>query len=259
MRFSDDRNAYDRLGLMVVTHRVEFLDECLSSVADQTVAPSAIILVDNGSGTDAVNQVARRYGIAIVRLDSPVSICAARNIGCWALEDCDLIVNLDGDDVIKPRFIEVYWSTARDRQADVVFGAAELIGSQQGVVFTREELGQKPDLRRKNFVSANSLFKRRLWQEVSGFDSSIVYYEDWDFWLSLAQRGATFEHVDEPLWSYRRHEGSRMLAIGGDDPTRSKQMIRKKHRRHIYGIFQWRRVLWKVASIRTRIRARSAD
>jgi GT2 family glycosyltransferase len=253
-----DSREYDRLGLMVVTHRVEFLEECLRSVADQTVAPSDIVLVDNGSGTDAVHNVARGHGIATLRLDSPVSVCAARNIACCALADCGLIVNLDGDDVIKPRFIEVYWSTARDRQVDVVFGAAELIPSQPHTAFSREELGPNPDLRRKNFVSANSLFKRRLWQEVGGFDPSIVYYEDWDFWLSMSERGASFEHVDEPLWYYRRHEHSRM-SIGGDELTRSKQAIRTKHRRHIYGVLQWRRLLWKAESIRARPRSGSAD
>jgi glycosyltransferase involved in cell wall biosynthesis len=243
---------------MILAHTTDYLDECLSSVASQTTAPSAIVLVDNGSGTDGVHDVAGRYGIPTIRLDSAVTPSAARNVGCSALADCDLIVNLDSDDVIRPRFVEVYWSTARDRQADVVFGAAELIGAQTGVAFTREQLGPTPDLRRRNYVPANSLFNRRLWREVGGFDPSVVYFEDWDFWLSLSERGATFEHIDEPLWCYRRHEHSRMAAGDTDEQIRSKQMIRQKHRRHMFGVLQWRRVLWKVASIRERTEARRA-
>jgi glycosyltransferase involved in cell wall biosynthesis len=244
------RNGYDRLGLLILTHTTDYLDECLASVANQTVAPSAIVLVDNGSGTDAVRDLARPYGIPTIRLDSAVSPSAARNIGCSALADCDLIVSLDGDDLIQPRFVEVYWSTARQHQADVVFGAAELIGSQTGLAFTRDELTLAPDLRRSNYIPANALFKRSLWREVGGFDPSVVYYEDWDFWLSLAERGALIEQIDEPLWCYRRHERSRMASSDTDEVMRSKQIIRQKHRRHIFGVLQWRRVLWKVASMR---------
>ena len=235
---------------MILAHTTDYLDECLSSVAGQTVAPSAVVLVDNGSGSDAVHEIARRFGIPTIRLDWPVTPSAARNVGCSALVDCDLVVSLDGDDLLKPRFVEVYWSAARDRQADVVFGAAELIGAQTGVAFTRRQLGSAPDLRRRNHVPANSLFKRRLWREVGGFDPAVVYFEDWDFWLSLSEQGAVFEHIDEPLWCYRRHQQSRMAVGDPAEQTRSKDVIRRKHGRHMFGLLQWRRALWKLESMR---------
>jgi glycosyltransferase involved in cell wall biosynthesis len=166
----DRGREYERLGVIIVTHTADYLEECLRSVANQTVAPSATVLVDNASGTDEVHDIARRYRITTIRLDSPVTPSAARNIACSALADCDLVVNLDGDDIMKPRFLEVYWLTARDRQADVVFGAAELTGTATGVEFNRQKLGPKPDLRRGNYVPINSLFKWRLWREVGGFD-----------------------------------------------------------------------------------------
>jgi hypothetical protein len=41
------------------------------------------------------------------------------------------------------------------------------------------------------------------------------------------------------------------LATGDtDERTHSKQMIRRKHRRHMFGLLQWRRVFWKITSIR---------
>jgi glycosyltransferase involved in cell wall biosynthesis len=247
------QSGYDRLGLMIITHTTEYLAECLDSVANQTVAPSAVVLVDNASGTQGVRELAGRYGIPTICLDSPVTLATARNIACSALADCDLIVNLDGDDVITPRFLEVYWSTARQCKADVVFGATEFIGSRTGVAFTRAQLGPTPDLRRGNYVSANSLFKRSLWREVGGFDPSCAYFEDWDFWLCLAERGAIFQHIDEPLWYYRRHEHSMLAASTAEERFRSKQLIRQKHRRYIGGLLQWRRVASKVARARRKI------
>jgi glycosyltransferase involved in cell wall biosynthesis len=232
---------------MVVTHRTEYLAECLDSVVNQTVAPSSVVVVDNASGSETVHGLARRYGFPTIRLDSAVAVNTARNIGCSALDDCDLIVNLDGDDLIKPRFLEVYWSTARERKADVVFGAAELIGARTGLKFTREQL--RRDLRGGNYVSANSLFKRRLWREVGGFDPSIRLYEDWDFWLSLAERRAVFEHVDEPLWCYRQHQTGTMARSAEEEKIRSRRLVRRKHRRYFFGLLQWRRLAWKFGRV----------
>jgi glycosyltransferase involved in cell wall biosynthesis len=232
----------DRVGVLVVSHRQEYLEECLRSILEQTLPPSDVVLVDNASPSGAsASAVAARLGIAAVRLERSRSLATARNIGCEVLDDCALLASVDGDDLLLPRFLEVYVGEARDHRADVVFGSAELFGAETGVWFTAAQRGRHADLRRGNFIAANSVFRRELWRRVGGFDPRLDFFEDWDFWLSCAERGAVFRPVEETLWRYRRHPAS---MLGASDPSardEARRYVRQKHLRYIWGPLQWRR------------------
>jgi glycosyltransferase involved in cell wall biosynthesis len=266
MKSTTEPRRNERLGLYVLTHTSRYLEQCLQSVMAQSVAPTEVLVVDNGSPQDeGVCGIAARFGFPSVRIGQAISPPAARNVACSVLEHCDLVVNLDGDDLILETYIEKYWRRARSHNADVVFGAAELFGSESGIEFSRAQLGSRPDLRRGNFVPMNSLFRRNLWRDAGGFDSSIGLYDDYDFWLSLAERDACFSLIDEPLWRYRKHPSSRMTTPDMETRVLSRRLIREKHHRYVNGTLQWRRIrrnLSKVTgaqlSSRFRLRARDA-
>lgn len=242
MRGRERSASCDRLGVVVVSHTQSYLEECLDSVLDQTVPASDVIVVDNASPAAApATEIAARLGVSSLRLEAPKSLATARNVGCEVLDDCDLIVSVDGDDVLLPRFVDVYWGEARTHHADVVFGAAELFGSETGTWFTLAERGPRADLRRGNFIPANALFRRDLWRRVGGFDSRLDFFEDWDFWLSCAEQRAVFRSVDEPLWRYRRHPSSMLGGSSSAARDDARRYVRRKHLGYIRGPLQWRR------------------
>ncbi|MDO8392275.1 MAG: glycosyltransferase family A protein [Actinomycetota bacterium] len=233
-----------RVGVMVISHESHYLQECIESVLSQSFRPDRIVVIDNGSPADAsVSAVALAYELDLIRIEKPMSASTARNVGCVFLDDCEYIVNLDGDDVWLPEYLETYLGTAREERADVVFGAAEVFGVEQGVWFTAADRPESMDLRRGNFVPANSLFRRDLWWRVGGFDPALTYFEDWDFWLSCAERSAVFRSVEQPLWRYRRHARSLMGASTHSSRDGARQYVREKHLRFIQGRLGWRR--WK--------------
>lgn len=247
--------ADTRLGLIVVTHQKQYLFECLESVINQTVAPSETVLIDNASPRqDAAADLAADMGVRSIRLDAPTSLATARNLGCELLADCDYIVTLDGDDLLEPRYVEVVWRAAHERSADVVYTAAELFGSSSGVVFARPTDGRRRDLRRANFIPAMALFRRSMWCAAGGFDPNLAYFEDWDFWLSCAERGANFDHVDEVLWRYRRHETSMLATAQEERKAESRRYILAKHLKYIWGPLQWRRASRNFEKLRDRVR-----
>ena len=178
---SDRPRTYDSVGVVVLSHRQEYLEECLESVRSQTSLPAAVIVVDNGSSSDArVSDLAQRMGFESVRLERPKGRSTARNVGCELLDQCDVLVSLDGDDVLLPRYLEEYVRHAASTQADVVYGAAELFGTETGVAFTAEERRRHSDLRGGNFIPANSLFRREMWRSAGGYDPHLEIFEDWD-------------------------------------------------------------------------------
>ena len=238
----DDRQMNGRVGVLIVTHIQEYLEDCIQSVRAQTVPADRVIVVDNASPAGApASEIAERLGVEYIRLSVPRSLATARNIGCALLDDVVFVASLDGDDLWKPEYLATYSEPLRSGRADVVYGAAELFGAQEGVWFTAADRPRKPDLRRGNFVPANSMFRRDLWWKAGGFDPRLQFFEDWDFWLSCAEAGAAFEAIEQPLWRYRRHARSMLMASKQEERAVARRFIRMKHLPYIWGPLQWRR------------------
>jgi len=93
-------------------------------------------------------------------------------------------------------------------------------------------------LRRGNFISATSLIRAQVFREVQFDESLLTGWEDWDFFLSLAERGYGGVRIDEPLFRYRKHEtgdrlSDRMVEAGNKRKTRLA--IMRRHLR-LFGV-----------------------
>ena len=238
-KFAD---RYGTIGVVVVTHTQDWLEDCLASIEAQTLSPHRTVVVDNASPAERpASELASGRGVEVVRVTPGVSLAAARNLGITVLDDCDLIVTFDGDDVMKPDYLRTYRHTMRSAHAQVAYGTAELFGTEQGLQFTPSDRDRRPDLRRGNFVPANSMFTRELWTRAGGFDPGQAIFEDWDFWLSCATVGARFVAVEAPLWGYRRHATSMLNAAHQANKDAARSRIWHKHLDYIRGPLQWRR------------------
>jgi len=94
---------------------VEYVEETLQSIADQTRLPDELIIVDDGSTDDslgAVRKVLHRIehqlenlSVKIIELSENRGASHARNRGMTACTS-DLIAFLDADDLFAPNFVE---------------------------------------------------------------------------------------------------------------------------------------------------------
>ena len=89
--------------------------------------------------------------------------------------------------------------------------------SSIGVIYTDAEyFGEKSgrwhvpnfnlsSLVRMNFIDACALYRKKLWEELGGYDEQAVCIglEDWDFWLRVAWHGGSFVHLPEIGFDYR--------------------------------------------------------
>lgn len=186
-----------------------FLDEAVGSLVAQTYPDWEVVVVNDGSPDDtssAVRRLAAAHPDLRIRLleqenQGPVG---ALNAGVRAARGA-LVLVLDADDAIHPVFLErAVAALEADPGADIVFTDVVLFGADAKVwkmgPFTLEALVQR------NRLCCTSLYRRRLWTEAGGYAPTMeLGYEDWDFWIGCAERGARAIHLKQPLFFYRMH------------------------------------------------------
>jgi glycosyltransferase involved in cell wall biosynthesis len=202
--FDQDVGRHLTVAVVIPSHNyAHFLPDAVTSVLEQTRRPDTVVIVDDSS-TDGTQQVAERYADSVryIRIEAG-GPSAARNAGAGVV-DTDLVVFLDADDQLAPTFIErCVQVLPEDWDLHFVYTHFRLFGNSEGVetAFPYD----KARLARSNFIHPASLLPRAEVARI-GYDESLrIGLEDWDLYLTLAEKGIEGILVDEPLIYYRIH------------------------------------------------------
>lgn len=184
--------------------------EALDSLCRQTVQPSRILLVDDGS-TDAASLAvlaqieAGPTPVPVQVLRRPNGgVSAARNTGIRAAR-AEFVLVLDGDDRLCPAFLEKTRNLLCARPEMAAASAwMHTFGVLDAVV--RPSGGGLSDFLARNCCPATHLLRRSAWARCGGYDETMrAGFEDWEFFLSLLETrpDARIGIVPEPLLEYR--------------------------------------------------------
>ncbi len=193
-----------------------FIAGAIESAMGQTLTPSEIIVVDDGS-TDDTAEVVKAFGDKVTYLQQDnAGVCAARNRG--VAESCgELIAFLDADDLWEPAKLDKQLAKFREdpmiglvhcgvREFDSATGETlkTNLDGEEGWVADDLLLWEKPAV---NVQGTVIMVKREAFDAVGGFDIRQKVGEDWDFCYRVA-RLFKVGFVAEPLVNYRRHSAS---------------------------------------------------
>jgi len=188
--------------------QAHFLGEAIESVLGQTHPRIELIVVDDGSPDD-VEAVSGRYpGVRYLRQENG-GLAAARNAGLEQANG-EFVLFLDGDDRLLPEAIETGLRELRAApEAEMAAGTWRLIGEEgEPVPAAAPEVPAEayPALLESCFIStpAAVLYRRRLFERIGGFDSSVSASADYDVYLKTAARFPVRLH-GEVVAEYRRH------------------------------------------------------
>ena len=193
----------------------------VNSVLTQSMPDLEVIVIDDASTDRTVELLAELDDdrLTVVRCDENLGPSAARNLGL-AYARGTFVAFQDSDDIwtstkLEKQIREYEREKGRDSTEVVVYSAAELIdeeGRNLGKWLWDSSFLKQGDIFQallvRNFIACQSvLVKRRVIEEVGGFDPSMRYAEDYLLWLRLARR-YRFCCILEPLVRYRVHSGS---------------------------------------------------
>lgn len=208
-----------------------YLSDAVESVLRQTITNWEIIIVNDGS-TDESQSVAEQLiadnpDIAI-RLINQVNSghpAHSRNSGI-AVAHGYYILPLDADDMIKPTMLEECLAAfEKNKSISIVYtDRHDFDGVDQVVNASDYNFSQ---LKYGNHLSYCALFKRKIWEDVGGYQA--VGYEDWNFWVAAGVAGHHGFRIAKPLLMYRRHDTGRFQQDKSYDDLLSAEIIIRHH------------------------------
>jgi glycosyltransferase involved in cell wall biosynthesis len=187
-------------------NEVRFLEETLASVRAQNYPSVETILVNDGSTSREGIATLQSLGRSVSRyIEQPhLGLPAARNTGIRAASG-ENVVPLDADDVLEPSYISECMAAFEEHpDAAFVYTDYRVIGDLR----YRQHLNDYNlfELLDRNTLTYAGLIRKADWSAAGGYDESMRFgYEDWDFWLRLAERERFGFHVPKVLFKYRKH------------------------------------------------------
>jgi glycosyltransferase involved in cell wall biosynthesis len=204
--------------------------EAVESLSEEE--PIEVVVVDDCSTepktAEALAELDRR-GTTIVRHGDNRGLSAARNTGLRATA-APYVFPLDADDLLVPGALE--------RMADRLDEAADAAACVGNYV----EFGEHSAKRRvppvldayrlayRNEYPASALFRRSALEEIGGWRWGLGAYEDWDVWLSFAERDFSCVHAGEaPIFRRRVHTGRMLVERGRRGHRHLYRELRRNH------------------------------
>ncbi|MEK7570469.1 MAG: glycosyltransferase, partial [Patescibacteria group bacterium] len=155
------------------------IHQTLTSLQAQTLKPTHIVVVDDGSKDDT-SEIAKKFSVQLIRQENK-GAPSARNAG-FAKTTGDFVLYCDADVQLQPTMLE---NMVR----------ALLLHPEAGYAYCDFKFGwhtfdlfdfDGERLLKGNYISTMSLLRR---EHCIGFDESLKRYQDWDLWKRLLAKG----------------------------------------------------------------------
>lgn len=188
-----------------------YIMEALQSIFNQTLLPEKIIIVDDGSDAATKKILAGiKHPLVLIVYQENKGVSAARNHAI-NLAQTTYIVNLDADDYFEPTFIEKAVTILNSNNEFLAVSSYYRLFKDAKSIDVIKPLGGKlKDFIVINNCSANTMFRKKSWLSVGGFDEKMQHgYEDWEFWIAILKTGGRIHIINEVLSHYRIKKVSR--------------------------------------------------
>lgn len=213
-------------------NQAQYLSETLLSILDQTYTNWECIIVNDGS-SDNTEEIALEWRNRDNRFSylskKNGGVSEARNFGIKESKGI-YILPLDADDKISDTYLEeAVQILDSNNEINVVYCEAEFFGLQKGKwelpIFSLKELLYR------NIVFCSSVFRKEDFNKTSGYNTNMqLGLEDWDFWLTFIEFGASFYKLPKIHFFYRIRSNSRNQSI---DSTKLQSLCKQIYINHL--------------------------
>jgi len=211
-------------------NRSHTLRRALDSVNSQTVKPNEICVVDDGSTDETEQLLSRHYPQVNYVYQNNKGVSSARNAGV-AFTRGHWLAFLDSDDEWMPNKLERQLQEINDNPTFPLVHCDEIWirnGARVNAMHKHQKAGGEIFERCLPLcvISPSAvMIKRRLFEEVGGFDESLPACEDYDLWLRICSRYPVLYIEEALLRKYGGHDDQLSRQYWGMDRFRVKALV----------------------------------
>lgn len=216
-----------RIAVLVPTYNDgDLLLEAVASIQEDE--PVELCVVDDGS-TDARSRACleqlRRKGVHVIRQENQ-GPAAARTTALRATT-APFVFPLDADDVLEPGVLAKLGARLEATpDAAFAFGTFSFFGDRAGTWYPPRFSAWK--VLWANWWSTSVLIRRSALEAVGGWTSD-GGYEDWDLFLSFAERGMAAVQLPDAVYRRRLHGKERRQAQTRRRHRREFRRLKERH------------------------------
>ncbi|MBP5398647.1 MAG: glycosyltransferase [Bacteroidales bacterium] len=227
-----------KVSIIMPVYNVEpsFLQEAVASALAQTYPDKELIIVDDGSTRPDTLQYLEslKQDSVMVFHQENQGPSAARNLGITHSSG-DYILPLDADDIIEPTYVQEACDILDSNpKIGIVYCLADMFGD----INCSWDLPpySYPEILISNCIFCTSLFRKSDWEKVGGYKTVMrLGWEDYEFFLSLIERGFQVYRIPKILFHYRKSGISRTTNSTVEENGRIMWAdIRRLHQRMFY-------------------------
>jgi glycosyltransferase involved in cell wall biosynthesis len=204
--------------LIPTFNRSAFLLESLDSILAQTRPAHEIIIINDGSTDDTLEQLKAYEGRVRVLSKSNAGKSAALNFGLKHVTG-DLVWIFDDDDLAAPKALEILVGLLEaNPEADMAYGRHERFSVDGSGDVRLLGTGYWTNCESDEFLTATlddmfahqqgMVVRKELYDRVGAFDESLVRSQDYDMLIRLARVGTPVS-TEEFVFKQRVHDGIR--------------------------------------------------
>lgn len=189
---------------------VEWLQESIESVLAQTHKDWELFIVNDHSKI-SLGPLGEYFKDKRIHgaMANGHGVAQARNQAA-ELSTSGLLLPLDHDDKLAPEALEKLLAGWEACGNGVIYGDTVLFGDDFSRIYHSPPFNV--DLMLKQLLlPVGGLHSKQAWQESGGWKSQMsMGLEDWEYWLTLMEKGHCGHHIAEVVYYYRRHPTSRL-------------------------------------------------
>ncbi|OLE96846.1 MAG: hypothetical protein AUG75_15395 [Cyanobacteria bacterium 13_1_20CM_4_61_6] len=181
----------------------QFLIEAIASFERVVPENCELIVVNDGSKeprTLEILKILRDAGYFLVDQVNQ-GVPAARNAGI-SLATGRYILPLDADNRIRAGFVEAGIKILDSlSEIGIVYGHRQFFGMRTDLNEVAEF--DLEEILTFNYIDACAMFRKQVWADCGGYEQRISALEDWDLWISAAEKGWRFHRLPQVTFEYR--------------------------------------------------------
>jgi len=199
------------ISVIIVSHNYgRFLSKCLTSILSNNVDYLKEIIIVDDSSEDNTFDVAKNFFQKNSRIKyfkkNFKSLSKSTNFGINQAQ-AEWVTKIDADDYVSENFLENFSREIIKRKLDFAYGdIIQMNNDKQKTI--KQNYSKKSIL--KYPLGSGTIFRKKLWESVNGFNEKLYFQDDFDFWLRVKNNNRfSLGYINQAHYFYRKH-GSNM-------------------------------------------------